>query len=89
MTTDLFLTKSQQMKNWMRDKRIFATHEVIVWGSKNYYNRANRTKQELWQNKVIRTLSDFEKFSYGYTCKDDVYCWTGENEKKESSLAQV
>ena len=77
MTTDLFFTKAQEMECWMRDRRVFATHEVIRWGSENFYNRANRTKQDLRVKGVIRTLSDMEKMAHRYKCKDDVYVYVG------------
>jgi len=76
MPVDLFeqkITKKDQLKSWMREKRIFATHEVLRWGTENYYNRAAQTKSDLLHENFIRVLDANEKKARGYTCKDEVY----------------
>ena len=75
--TDLFMNKQEQLKCWMRDKNVFATHDVIRWGSENFYNRADRTKRDFTRKGIIRHLSELEKHAFGYKCKDDVYAWNG------------
>lgn len=75
MKGDLFLTKKEQLKNWMRDREVFATHEVIEWGTHNYYNRAAQTKGDLIREGFLVKLGEFEKLSKGYKCKDEVYKW--------------
>ena len=82
MVNDLYLNKTELLKCWMRNKVVFATHDVIKWGMDNYYCRANRTKQDFRQHGIIRTLTDFEKAGYGFKCKDDVYKWIGGNDDK-------
>ena len=77
MTTDMFMTKKDELKCYLRDRRFFATHDVIEWGTKNFYTRANRTKQDFRVEGLIRTLTDDEKAALGYKCKDDVYKWIG------------
>ena len=81
---DLFTTKKDQLIMWMRDRSYFATHEVIEWGSKNYYNRAAQTKGDLHREGFVRRLNDDEKLFRGFKCKDDAYEWMGkclENDK--------
>jgi hypothetical protein len=80
MVNDLFIptvSKEKQLENWMRDKRFFASHDVIKWGVDNFYNRADRTKRDLIEQGKVRLCTDFERFSYGYTCKDSVYKYIG------------
>ncbi len=72
---DLFITKKEQLKRWMREKVIFATHDVINWGTRNFYNRAAQTKGDFHTEGIIRRLGTSEKKMHGYKCKDDVYIW--------------
>lgn len=62
---------------WMQEKKVFATHEVIEWGSINYYNRAAQTKGDLVREGRVQRLTDEEKYQLGYRCKDEVYRWIG------------
>ena len=71
--TDLFLSKRQQLLDWMKAKHTFSTHEVIAWGCQNYSNRSDRTKRDFLKQGLIRKLSDSEKGFRGFKCKDAVY----------------
>ena len=75
MGDDLFVkrTKKDLLKNWMRQKQVFATHDVIAWGLDNFYNRAIQTKSDLLHEGFIEKLDDKEKAARGFVCKDDVY----------------
>jgi hypothetical protein len=75
---DLFLTKKEMLENWMRQKGFFATHEVIEWGTRNYYNRSAQTKGDMRISGIIRKLDDGEKAFRGFKCKDEVYEYVGE-----------
>ena len=73
MNGDLFITKEEALKNFLKQKRYFATHEVIKWGSDNFYNRADRTKRDFQEAGIIKKLDDKEKIFRGFRCKDNVY----------------
>jgi len=75
---DLFLNKEQLLAEWMRLKQYFASHDVIEYGLKIFYIRSDRTKRDFLKQGLIRKLTDFEKQSRGYNCKDSVYRWVGE-----------
>jgi hypothetical protein len=79
MTNDLFLSKKDQLAKWMKGIHYFATHEVIAWGTKNFYNRAAQTKGDMRISGLIRKLDDDEKIFRGFKCKDEVYEWIGDN----------
>ena len=78
MITDMFLTKKAQLAEWMKQTRVFATHEVMAWGVHNFYDRADRTKRDLLAKGIIRKLSDDEKIMRNRMCKDAVYEWVGD-----------
>jgi hypothetical protein len=73
--SDFFLSKKEQLKRWMQSRGIFATHEVIEWGTHNFYNRAAQTKGDLIREGFLIKLGVFEKLDAGYKCKDEVYKW--------------
>ena len=77
METDLFLNKEKQLERWMELKRVFASHEVIEKGLQLFYIRADRTKRELLKKGLIRKLSNQEKITRKYDCRDAVYEWVG------------
>lgn len=65
--------KADQLFAWMRQARRFASHDVIIWGAENAYNRADRTKRIFVERGLIRKLSEDEKTRAGYHKKDDLY----------------
>ena len=75
--TDMFLTKEEQLINWMRQKKYFASHEVIQFGLSIFYIRSDRTKRNFLEKGFIKKLTDGEKAFIGYTCKDAVYEYVG------------
>ncbi len=72
---DLFLTKEQQLKNWMRFKKYFTSHEVMRWGLDNMYIRSDRTKRDFMEKGIIRKLTDSEKNFCNYNGKDAMYAY--------------
>ena len=77
--TDLYLTKEEQLANWMRQKGFFSTHEVMEWGNHNYYNRAPNTKSDFLGKHLIRKLDEDEKAFRGFKSKDAWYEWIEKN----------
>lgn len=86
MITHLFKTKSQELQDWMRKRKVFSTHECVAWGVENYFISANRRKQEFVAEGIIRPLTDREKEKAGFKGRDEVYCWV---ELKEGNLADL
>jgi len=74
-------TKKQQLIEWLKKKRIFATHEVEAWGLQHFYIRADRTKRDLMREGLIRKLTEEEKERQGYRGKDALYMWIPQEEK--------
>ncbi len=73
VTATVERSKKNMLKNWMRLKHTFATHEVIEWGVTNFYNRAAQTKGDLVREGFITRVDDNKKLAIGYQCKDEVY----------------
>jgi len=69
--TDLFtqeLTKKEQLFNFIRDKVWVRTSEIIAWGSRNYYNRAERTARDLaTEGKIRRMPEELKKLRFKET----------------------
>ena len=53
---DLFLSKQKQLLRWCKQKRIFSKADVIAYGTKNYYLRADRTIRDFVQQGIVRKL---------------------------------
>ena len=73
------LTKKAELQKWMKDIGIFATHEVIRWGTEHCLNRSDRDKRDFQREGLIRKLTDEEKEQRGYEGKDALYQWQGES----------
>jgi len=50
-------TKKQKLWDFMRKKKVFATHDVIQFGTVNYDNRADRSKRDFLEMGLIRPLT--------------------------------
>ena len=57
---DLFLTKEQHLLQWCRQKRVFSKADVIAYGIRAYYLRADRTIRDFVQQGRVRKLSSDE-----------------------------
>jgi hypothetical protein len=57
---DLFLSKEKQLLKWCRQKRIFSKAEVIAFGTKNYYLRADRTIRDFVRQGIVRKIGKDE-----------------------------
>jgi hypothetical protein len=77
MQTDLFITKEDQLAEWMRQKGFFSTHDCLEFARQNYYNRAPNTKSDFLKRGLIRKLSDDERVLRGFMSKDCWYEWMG------------
>ena len=71
--TDLYLTKEEQLLNWMKARKYFASHEVVAFGLSIFYIRSDRTKRDFLKQHIIKKLTEGEKMFIGYKCKDAVY----------------
>ena len=58
---DLFLSKEKQLMNWCRQKKIFSKADVVAYGAKNYYLRADRTIRDFVQQGRVRKLDHGER----------------------------
>ena len=67
------MVKKDELALWMRERKIFSSHEVCKWGNDNYHIRADRDKRDFQRAGYIRKLTEFEKTLAGYKCKDAVY----------------
>ena len=75
MTSDLFITKSKkdQLLDWIKRRGRARTSEVILWGTSNYCNRADRNARQLAEEGKIFRMADFYKTAcYGNT-REDAY----------------
>lgn len=57
---DLFLSKEKQLLKWCRQKKTFSKAEVVTYGTKNYYLRADRTIRDFVRRGIVRKLSKDE-----------------------------
>lgn len=57
---DLFLSKEKQLLKWCRQKGIFSKADVISFGTRNYYLRADRTIRDFVQRGTVRKISKEE-----------------------------
>lgn len=57
---DLFLSKEKQLLKWCSQKGIFSKAEVISFGTRNYYLRADRTIRDFVQRGMVRKLDKNE-----------------------------
>ncbi len=62
---DLFLTKEQQLKNWMRFKKYFNSVDVTKYGLENAYLRAPRTARDFVHKNILRRIPDDEAIFKG------------------------
>jgi hypothetical protein len=67
------LSKKEELFNFIRDKLWCKTSDIIAWGSKNYYNRAERTARDLASEGKIRRMSEEHKTFRFKNIKEDVW----------------
>jgi len=72
--TDLFMSKKEQLYDWMCMQRFIRTSDVVKWGVKNYCNDAPRLARKLCENEKIRRLERWEMARYGFgKTKEKIY----------------
>ncbi len=59
-TVDKFLSKEEQLLCWCKQSRIFSKAEVISFGTKNYYLRAERTIRDFVLQGIVRRIGKEE-----------------------------
>ena len=57
---DLFLSKEKQLLKWCRQQGVFSKAEVISFGTKNYYLRADRTVRDFVRQGIVRKIGKDE-----------------------------
>jgi hypothetical protein len=57
---DKFLSKEEQLLRWCRQRGIFSKAEVIAYGTKNYYLRAERTIRDFVLQGIVRKVGKGE-----------------------------
>ena len=57
---DKFLSKEEQLLRWCRQHGIFSKAEVIAYGTKNYYLRAERTIRDFVLQGTVRKVGKDE-----------------------------
>jgi len=57
---DKFLSTEEQLLRWCRQRGIFSKAEVIAYGTKNYYLRAERTIRDFVLQGIVRKIGKDE-----------------------------
>ncbi|MGE0267872.1 MAG: hypothetical protein AB7S78_05415 [Candidatus Omnitrophota bacterium] len=57
---DLSLSKEKQLLKWVRDRHVFSKVEVISYGIRNYYIRADRTIRDFVREGIVKRLNKDE-----------------------------
>ena len=71
------ITKVEQLKTWMKRKKVFSSADVIKKGLDMYYIRADRTKRDLLEQGLIRPLTDRELKRRKIKTTQRYYKWVG------------
>jgi hypothetical protein len=66
-------SKKEQLLDWIREKKVVKTSDVIQWGVFNYCNRAMRNAQQLAQDGLIERLDKHDKYTMFGNIKEDVW----------------
>jgi hypothetical protein len=53
---DLFLSKEKQLLSWCKQKKLFSKADVVTYGTKNYYLRADRTIRDFVRQGIVRKI---------------------------------
>lgn len=77
MTLDLFKSKKELLYDFMKQRKLIKTHEVVEWGVKNYCNEPTRLARKLKEEGKIKRMDKDTKILYYGNVKEDV--WICEN----------
>jgi len=58
--TDLFKTKEEQLKDFCKQKVFFSKADIMEYGLKNYYIRADRTVRTFVSEGLMKKLTKDE-----------------------------
>lgn len=76
--TDLFQTKEEQLKNFCRDRHYVSKADIMEYGLRNYYIRADRTVRSLVNKGIMKRLNDDECVFRGFkSTRMAYYEWVG------------
>lgn len=70
---DLYMTKKDALWEFIKAKQYVRSSEIIMWGSENFYNCADRMKRTFVEEGRLRMLTDDEKVFRGFKTKEGVY----------------
>jgi hypothetical protein len=59
------IAKSRLLKKWMMEREWFTTHDLSVWGSKNWFHRADRQAREMTVNGELERLNLSQQYHLG------------------------
>lgn len=76
---DLFLSKENELLGWCKGKSFFSKAQVMEWGLKNHYIRADRTIRDFVREGKIRRLNKDEQDFRGMKGKMSWYEFEKEN----------
>ena len=76
--TDLFATKSEQLLSWCRQRQVFSKADIMAYGLRAYYLRADRQVRDFVRQGLIRRLNDRELEQRGMLhSRMAYYSWVG------------
>ena len=75
LESDMFLTKEGQLENWAKRKKVFSKSDVMEYGLRAFYIRADRTIRDLVSQGKIRRLNDRELELKGIKGNMAYYQW--------------
>ena len=60
------MSKEKELLFWIRDRGVVRKHEIMEWGLKNYYTRADRTVRDFVASGKVESLSKGIKTIRGF-----------------------
>ena len=75
MTTDLYLSKEEQLKNWCKGKGFFSTADILRYATDNFYLRAKRTVNDLVKEGIVKIVLRDECIFRNLRGKMQWYAW--------------
>ena len=65
--------KSEQLLEFIKSRPITATHDIIAWGVRNFYNRADRTARDFATAGLIHRIDESEIAERGLNPSEGYY----------------
>ena len=77
--SDFYLNKSEQLKEWCRNKKVFSKADLMRYGLENWYLRCDRTVRSWVQQGLAKRLNDREREERGLSGRMAYYEYLGNN----------